>query len=219
MMVLSIAVLITSALAGVRLAALRVGRAQAMLWGVVAISSVGTALMVPNDGGTQLGARYFLHSLPPIFVLLGLEWDRADQLTLRARQGLRVAIVLGLALGVYLNAVRGTQAIFRDYEYRALPALRAIREDPNRVVAVEHQWMAQDLEATFADKIFFRVRNQAELAQLSRVMLARQEPRFTLVRYGEMEAGVIELSGLRLRVQPRGRFGTYLLVDCEVVGK
>ena len=209
-----VAVPIASALAGIAIPALRIDRPQAMLWTVLGVFCLGAVLVVPNTGGTQLGARYFLHALPLLFLLLGLVWDRAATLARPARQALRIAIAIGLLAGVYLNAVRGTQAIFRDYRYRALPTLRALREDPTRVVVVEHQWMAQDLESAFDDKIFFRVRSRAELERLARALLERNQPRFTLVRYSEMGESVIEAEGLRLTLRPRGRFGSYVLVDC-----
>jgi hypothetical protein len=74
--------------------------------------------------------------------------------------------------------------------------------------------MAQDLESAFDDKIFFRVRSRAELERLARALLERNQPRFTLVRYSEMGESVIEAEGLRLTLRPRGRFGSYVLVDC-----
>jgi hypothetical protein len=211
-----VSVLIVCAVLGIDSPALRLDRAQAMLWGVVIIFCLGAALVLPNSGGKQLGARYFLHALPPIFLLLGLLWDRAAVLAPRGRQGLRAAVAIGLLVGVYLNAVRNTQALFLDYRDRALPALLALREDPTRVVAVEHQQIAQELESAFDDKIFFRVRNRGELGQLARAMLERNEPRFTLVQYGESGEDVIDIAGLRVQMRPRGRFGLYGLVDCVV---
>ena len=210
------AVVIAISVAGFRYPTLRPGRLAAMLWLIVFVSTLGTALVVPNDGGTQLGARYFLHTLPPLFILLGISWDRSASLRFLPRRVLQAAVAAGLILGVYLNAIQGTQAIFRDYQYRALPALQAIREDPHEVVVVEHQWMAQDLEAAFDQKVFFRIRNQTELMQLGRAMLEHDRPQFTLVRYNEMKDIVIEETGLRLHMRERGRFGSYVLVDCEV---
>jgi hypothetical protein len=211
-----VSVLIVCAVVGIDSPALRIDRTQAMLWGIVIIFCLGTALAVPNSGGKQLGARYFLHALPAIFLLLGLVWDRAADLAPRGRRGLRAAIAIGLLAGLYLNAARGTQALFLDYRDRTLPALLALREDSTRVVAVEHQQMAQELESAFDDKIFFRVRNRTEFGNLARAMLERDEPRFTLVQYGESEEDIIDVAGLRVQMHPRGRFGLYGLVDCVV---
>ncbi|MCP5039768.1 MAG: hypothetical protein GY944_01985 [bacterium] len=205
-----------TALVGARTQALRIDRREAALWILFAISAMGTALMVPNNGGTQLGARYFLHALPPLFFLLGAAWDRAACLETLGRRSLRGALAIGLIAGVYLCGVRGTQAVFNEYRYRALPAVEAIRADPNPVVVVEHQWMAQDLESILDQKAFFRVRTPDELEQLARALASRGQTRFTLMRYEGLEASVIETPGLRLELTPRGRFGTYVLVDCLV---
>ena len=84
------------------------------------------------------------------------------------------------------------------------------------MVAVEHQWMAQELESAFDDKAFFRVRNRAELEQLARAMHERGHPRFTLVRWDETQESVVNAGSVRIRMRSRGRFGSYVLIECEV---
>jgi hypothetical protein len=202
--------------AAARWPALRSGREQTALWLLALAFTLGTAIIVPNDGGTQLGARYFLHALPPLFLLLGMAWDRAGSLPPASRRALQLAIAIGLAAGVWLNAVPGTRALYFDYGHRALPALEEIRKDPNEVLVVEHQWMAQDLESLIPQKAVFRVRHQSELEQLARKLREQGQSRFTLVSYTASERSTISAPGLQLRLRPRGQFGTYFIVDCEV---
>jgi hypothetical protein len=205
------------ALAGFRWKALRVDRTQAALWVVIAVFCAGTALVVPHAGGDQFGARYFLHALPPLFMLLALQWDAVARLGPGPRDGLRIAALLALAVGVHQNTVRGTEELYERYRQQMLPALEALRADPTPVVAVEHQWIAQGLEAAFENKIFFCVRNAEDLDRLTRAMSDRDPPRFTLVRFKGGGTYVRDLGDLRLQLKTRGRYGFGVFVDAVVV--
>jgi len=205
------------ALIGFRVTALRVDRTQAALWVVIAVSCLGTALVVPNAGGDQIGARYFLHALPPLFALLALQWDAVAGLTPGLRKVVRSAVLVVLAVGVYQNAVRGTEELHDMYREQMLPALEALRADPTTVIAVEHQWIAQGLEAAFEDKIFFRVRDAAGLDRLSRAMLDRHPSRFTLLRLEGAGQYVREGEDFRLLLTTRGRHGFVVFMDAVVM--
>ena len=173
--------------------------------------------MVPHAGGDQFGARYFLHALPPLFALLALQWDAVAGLRPDLRDGLRIAALIALAVGVHQNTVRGTEELYETYRHRMLPALEAVRADPTPVVAVEHQWIAQGLEAAFENKVFFRVRNAEDLDRLTRAMSDRDPPRFTLVRLQGAGRYVRDLGDLRLDLKTRGRYGFGVFVDAAVV--
>jgi len=203
-------------LASLRVPALRADRRIGALWIAVAVSLVGAAFLSRHSGGDQIGARFALPVLPPLFALVALQWNAIGALAIPARRALRVAILALLAIGIWLNAVGGTRALVDNYRHRIRPALEALRADENAVVAVEHQWMAQELAAAFASKTFFRIRTPEDVGALARALLAQDVHRFTLVSYRDEPARSFRGDGFELAVTPRGRFGSLVLVDGEL---
>jgi len=200
-------------LAGLRVPALRSGRLAGALWIPIATTFVGAAFLSRHSGGDQIGARYVLHTLPLLFALVALQWSAFGALPIPMRRGLRIAVLVLLAAGIYGNTVEGTQTLLQRYHEEFLPVLDDLRADPNTVVAVEHQWMAQAMAAEFETKTFFRIRTAEHLGALSRALLAQGIARFTLISYRDEPARRFNGEGFALTVQPRRHLGSLFLVD------
>jgi hypothetical protein len=84
------------------------------------------------------------------------------------------------------------------------------------VVAVEHQWMAQELEVLFPSKKFFRIRDFEALDRLVPVLQRRGEERFTLIRYAGEGRQLLDRPGYQLLLDTRGSFGSLVLVDVTI---
>lgn len=201
------------ALAGLRWRALRPRRADAALWLVLGVYLVGAPLLLPNAGGKQFGARYFLHLLPLVC------WLAAAQLDALRRVGrplATVALAAGLLLfarGVWLDGVGAWRTLSYDYGHRVLPALERVRRADVALVAVQHQWMAQDLEAAIPGVPFARVRNEAELELAVRALAARGERRFLWLHWKDPGTRELHLAGHRIRLELRGFFGSYVFLQ------
>ena len=194
----------------------RGSRLEAALWAALAIFALVAIALVPNQGGKQEGARYLMHALPVLWLIVGLQWQRATTRSDPSARVFRAAVLAALAAGVFLHAWQGTRDLARDYALRIRPALASLRSVDSRFVAVEHQWIAQELASAFGEKLFFRVRNDASLDRLARALAERGVPHFTLIGYEPHEEGLRRGEGYALRVLPRGHFGTLRIADCVV---
>jgi hypothetical protein len=211
----SILVLAVASVAlGLRRSELRPDRVEAALWVVLLVFLATVVWIVPTSGGKQFGPRHLLHAAPILWLIAAVQWHRWGPCGWLGG-ALRASAVALLALGSFANAYQGTRALYRDYDGRVLPALRVLREDPSPVVAVGHQWMAQELEALIGDKAFFLTDDDEELRLLAKALLARGQQRFPLLLYGPSPL-VRQYPRFVLRVYPVRTVGTFVLHRCEM---
>ena len=139
-----------------------------LLIGIALVYCVATPLMVPNEGGKQWGARYFLPMIPVVLVALLLiekEWN-----LIGARQipvWLTVVIVIFTAYSFYRNTYKGG---IRDFpwenHHRISPSLNFIRQQPGNVVVVSNNYIAMELGWLFDSKYFFLAPGDSGLNRL-----------------------------------------------------
>lgn len=146
-------------------------RAESAAWLAGALFCAISVLLLPNDGGKQIGPRYWLHALPLLWWVAALRFEalRTAGAPASGRAAAALLVVL-LVAGTWLNAVRGWQELASDYRGRTLPALRLVRSAEADVVAVAHQYVAQELQAAFDVVPFVRVRTDQDLERLGRAM-------------------------------------------------
>jgi hypothetical protein len=130
---------------------------------------VAVALMVPpGAGGKQWGPRFLLVIMPLIALVAIIELKFIRRI---ARFGLRY---IGLAIfcvlfiiGVYINSYQGTEFLSENYQ-RISPAIHFLRSQPETVVAMSHQYVAQVLEAGVKNKVFFLAKDTQDLKNWAR---------------------------------------------------
>jgi hypothetical protein len=121
-----------------------------------------------------------------------------------------------IGIGGWVDTWLGTRALFHDYAHRVLPALELVLDRDERFVAVQHQWIAQELAAAFGAKRFLRVKDEEELMQLARRMHAEGESRFLWLRYDPGIARVHREASIVRRCENLGRHGSYFVFGCRI---
>jgi hypothetical protein len=177
---------------------------------------LGVPLILPNDGGLQWGPRYFL-ILSPIActaaaIASSVLWGR---LSGPGKVALAGAMLTAIAAGALVNSYAGAQALEQNYARRVLPAIETLRTDPARVIAVSHQYIAQELAALSPERAFLLVENMEALAQVAEAAHQHGHDRFLLLT---VPANMVVRGDAYLRdpqvprsvsVKPAGSFGSY----------
>lgn len=145
---------------------------------------VAVALMVPpGAGGKQWGPRFLLVLIPLISLIAIIELKFILRI---ARFGIRyigIAIFCVLFLiGVYINTYQGTEFLSENYQ-RISPAIQLLRSQPDNVVAMSHQYVAQVLEAGVKNKVFFLAKDKQALKSLGEALIGQRKQKFLYMCY------------------------------------
>jgi len=139
-----------------------------LLIGIALVYCVATPLMVPNEGGKQWGARYFLPMIPVVLVALLLiekEWNLIG--ARRIPVWMTVVVVIFTAYSFYRNTYKGG---IRDFpwenHHRISPSLNFITQQPGNVVVVSNNYIAMELGWLFDSKYFFLAPGDSSLNRL-----------------------------------------------------
>jgi hypothetical protein len=128
-----------------------------LLIGIALVYCVVTPLMVPNEGGKQWGARYFLPMISVVLVALLLiekEWNLVA--TRQVPVWLTAIIVIFTAYSFYRNTYKGGIKDFPwENHHRISPTLNFVRQQPGNVVVVSDSYVAMELGYLFDSKYFF----------------------------------------------------------------
>ena len=135
-----------------------------LLIGIVLTYCVFTPFMVPNDGGRQWGARYFLPLVTVVLVALLLvekEWN------LRLTAWAAGIVLLMAAYSFEHNTYKGgLKTLVWENHHRISPDLNYLNQQPGKVVIVSFPYIAMELGYIFDDKYFFFAPNDSSLRQL-----------------------------------------------------
>lgn len=139
-----------------------------LLISIALMYCVVTPLMVPNDGGKQWGARYFLPMIPVVLIALLLIEKEWNLIGARSIPGwLTAVIVIFTAYSFYRNTYKGG---IRDFpwenHHRISPSLNFIRQQPGDVVVVSDNYIAMELGYLFDSKYFFLAPADSSLNRL-----------------------------------------------------
>ena len=161
---------------------LRVG----LLISIVIAFCLATPFMVPNDGGRQWGARYFLPIVPVVIVALTLvasQW----QLWKKGRSygsyiGLLAVIILFTAFSFHRNTYRGgIKTLRRENFERIKPDLDFIGPQNGKVIIVSLHYIAMELGYLFNKDYFFLAPDNASLQRLLPLLKARGIHEYTYI--------------------------------------
>jgi hypothetical protein len=178
-------------------------------------------------GGKQWGCRYLLILLPIAGLMLAhaLQHVKVNEV----RKGIRVAVyaLFGIlcAQSVWWNAVVGPRQLRLDYNRRIYPAQRFLRNRDIPVIAVGHQFDAQELTSLILERTFFLAKDEGDLRRLASAMHAHGQDRFIYGQqvnrvgkyYRPIETVTSDGKGLRIELSPVYRIGIFALQEARVV--
>jgi len=147
-----------------------------LLLAIVVIFCGVSPFLVPNDGGRQWGARYFLPVVPMVIVLLLLldkQVGGARGAELGAGGGWRwpgwavplAVMVTGYAF--FLNTVLGGGfELWRGNQQRVKPALEYVRQQPEQVIVSGSEYIPMEMAADFGKRYFFWAESDSSFQRL-----------------------------------------------------
>ncbi|HEY4061663.1 MAG TPA: hypothetical protein VGM30_07170 [Puia sp.] len=152
---------------------------------IVIAFCLGTPFMVPNEGGRQWGARYFLPIIPIITVVLILvatQWQLREKRKLYT--GLLAAVILCTGFSFYLNTYKGGIKTLRlQNAERVKPDLDFIGPQNGKVVIVSQPFIAMDLGYLFDKDYFFLAPGNDSLRRLLPLLKAQGIREYTYISY------------------------------------
>jgi hypothetical protein len=140
-----------------------------LLIAIALVYCVVTPFIVPNDGGRQWGARYFLPIIPVVLVALLLiekEWHLLQAPTLPVWLTMGV-VFLFAAYSFNRNVVKGGIKTLRwENRHRISPSIDFINRQESNVVVVAFPYIAMELGYLFDRKYFFWAPDDSSLHRL-----------------------------------------------------
>jgi hypothetical protein len=179
--------------------------------------------IVPNAGGKQLGPRYILFLAPVLALLLPVALQLLKGIGKRRLMMLaRLVIAAAVLAGAYQNLYVRAGQLIKDYRERVWPALEVVRQHPARYVVVPNQWTAQELEVTFADKIYFHAAAIEDGVRLAEALAERGVYRFLAVLHFEdstpSQIAVAAPSPIeRLEFSSLGLYGSFYILEATSI--
>ena len=135
-----------------------------LLIGIVITYCLLTPFMVPNDGGRQWGARYFLPLITVVLVALLLvdqEWKPRYPLWATA------IVLLITAYDFQHNTYKGgIKTLVWENHHRISPDIDYVNQQPGNVVIVSFPYIAMELGYLFDKKYFFLAPDDSSLQKL-----------------------------------------------------
>jgi hypothetical protein len=171
-----------------------------LLIGIVLAFCVLTPFMVPNAGGRQWGARYFLPVVTVVVVALLLvekEWNifggrkaspgsetRVEKGVGRWRYSywLLAIVVLFAAISFKRNTYNGgVKTLYWDNHHRISPSMNFVQQQPGKVVVVAYPYIAMELGYIFDQRYFFLAPDDSSLRRLLPLLKARGVQEYTYI--------------------------------------
>ena len=200
------------------------GAIIAYIIGVSLLVPVGTAGLIP--GGKQWGVRFLLMLVPVITLLATVQLQQ-----LWKQQVIRYitifTIVLLAAIGINQNVIEATKVLVKNNRVTA-PVVDFLKTDPNKYIAISHQFVGQAIEAATVDEeVFFTVNTVPEIIQFTRALIEQQQDSFTYICYPHRpcnlpQATVTELqfkqakNHYQIQLDRVGTFGKYPIYQGKI---
>lgn len=195
---------------------------------------VGVSLIVPIGtqgliaGGLQWGTRFLL-ILVPIISLVAIK--ELQLIELKAHRGIKYAcfsiFTLLFVIGLYKNTFEGIAFLNKTHQ-GSEPAIQFLRKEPNRVIAMSHQFVAQVLEpALSGEKLFFRAEDSAKLVKLGSALVEQGNQTFIYVCYPHRKCKVPEAKPetlkftkgdrrFKIQLAKLGKYGRYPIYKAAI---
>jgi hypothetical protein len=189
-----------------------------LLIGIAIVYCIITPFILPNEGGRQWGARYFLPVIPVVLLALLLverQWD-----LIRARQipvWLTGVILLFTVYAFYLNTYKGGTRVFPwANNQRIVPSLEFVNRQPGNVVVVSEQYIPMELSTLFDNKYVFLAPGDSSLQRLLPMLKQQGIHQFTYIydsRYNRNRPTMVHDT----TVQPQwGKTGDFNFSACTI---
>lgn len=131
-----------------------------------------TPFMLPNEGGMQWGARYFLPIIPLVVILFALI-DQQMKVIENKKLPVWLVTVLLVCTGYsfFLNTFQGGFNKLRWANYhRITPALEFVKQLDGNVIVVGSEYIPMELGSVFNEKYFFLAGNDSSFNKLVSVL-------------------------------------------------
>lgn len=155
-----------------------------LLAAIAVVFSLVTPFILPNDGGRQWGARYFLPVIPIVIVFLFLidrQWGILAR-RVRVPGWLAGCILLILAYSLYHNTYSGgVRDLGWAYRGRVMPTMERFEEKPGSVVVVSDSYMVYELGYLFDKDYFFMATGDDSLHRLLPLLKASGVREYTYI--------------------------------------
>jgi hypothetical protein len=168
--------------------ALRIGERKdlrpGLLAAIVLVYSLVTPFLLPNDGGRQWGARYFLPLIPIVIVFLFLIDQQWGILVRRVRVPgwLTGCVLLIVAYSFYHNTYSGgVRDLGWAYGCRVKPTMERFEEKPGSVVVVSDSYMVYELGYLWDKDYFFMANGDDSLHRLLPLLKANGVHEYTYI--------------------------------------
>lgn len=194
--------------------------------GVAYLVPVGTAGLIA--GGKQWGPRFLLILVPIISLVTPRELDALKSNSQPiVKYFAFLLIVFLVTIGTHKNILQA-KSFLNQNNQSTLPAIQFLRQNPERVVAISHQFVGQALEPSVAkEKIFFKVEDEKDLIKLSKALIKEQQRKFTYICYPNHHCNLptIEPDNLHFAYSDRhfrvdllslGKFGKYPIYEVDI---
>lgn len=186
------------------------------------LANIFAVALVGWEGGKEWGARYLLILIPLISLIAIMTLNSLIKIRTSSLRSTIITIFLLLfAGGLYINTYLGTIRLSRDYKQRVLPALKFLQTKRNPIVAVAHEFISQELEAAFSEKVFFLTKNNDELRRLGSVLLGQGYEEFLYLVPYERQENYLEFSSgdklFAIKLSKIGKFGIYHLYEASMI--
>jgi hypothetical protein len=141
-----------------------------------------TPFVLPNEGGRQWGARYFLPIIPIIIILLFLI-DKQWKLTENTMPSLWLIAIILICTGYsfYLNAYKGGIKKLRWENYNRIKPSIDFAKQNGDVVVIGAGYIAMEMADVFNEKYFFVADNDSSLNKLLPLLKKQGIHEFTYV--------------------------------------
>jgi hypothetical protein len=183
--------------------------------------TVAVAVMVPaGAGGKQWGPRFLLVLVPLICLIAIREFEFVRRLTKGSIKKIGTVIFLVLfIIGVYKNTYSGTAYLSQIYQGIS-PAIQFLRSQPETVVAMSNQYVAQVLQSPLPEKRFFLTKEPQDLQTLGEALIEQKQEKFIYVCLYTRSCQIskekpenvtlpLENQQFTMKFLPLGKYGNY----------
>jgi len=146
---------------------LRPGWPVLLLSVIVVIFCGISPFLVPNEGGRQWGARYFLPVVPMVIVLILLVDKQMAGGGWRWPGWAAPLMLMVTGYAFFLNTVLGGEyELRRGNQQRVKPALEYVRAQPEQVIVAGSEYIPMEMAADFSKRYFFWAESDSSFQRL-----------------------------------------------------
>lgn len=192
---------------------------QVILW-ISILFVLAVPLIVPSGaGGKQWGPRFLLITVPLIALLAVMQLKLLLQTYQRKLQlALLGLFAVFLTTGLYINSYLGSVDLARNYQV-ILPAVKGLRSQPDPIIAMSHEYVAQALAPSLPHKTFFLTEDSQSVKQLGGTLLSQGYKKFLYVCYPHRDCNTPKTGPDSLKFSQANQQFTLQFSDLGKLGK